>query len=82
MTLRRARALAGLVLLFAAAAHAQPAGPPSPDVPAGPATVTGRLTHETRPDAVSAVSSRIAARMASAVAVAVARPVLVVVTSR
>jgi hypothetical protein len=45
MTRRSARALAGLALLLAASAHAQPAPPASPDVPAGPARVSGRLVH-------------------------------------
>jgi hypothetical protein len=61
MTLRRARALAALLIGFAAAAHAQPAGHPqmpggaSPDVPSGPATVTGRLVHERGEAAVAGV---------------------------
>jgi hypothetical protein len=50
-----ARGVPWLVLLIAAVAGAQPSGPESPDVPAGPATVVGRLVHETRPDAVAEV---------------------------
>jgi hypothetical protein len=53
----KARARAALAaacgLLFCAAAVAQQGHPSTPDVPAGPATVVGRLVHETRPDAVA-----------------------------
>jgi hypothetical protein len=49
------RAVPWLVLLLAAVAGAQESGPASPDVPSGPAVVTGRLVHDTRPDAVAGV---------------------------
>jgi len=49
------RAVPCLLLLLAAVAGAQEKGATSPDVPAGPAAVVGRLVHETRPDAVAGV---------------------------
>jgi zinc-ribbon domain len=62
MTLCRAARVAALLVFSAAAALAQPAAPPpnhpstgAPDVPAGDATVIGRLVHPRRPAAVANV---------------------------